>query len=418
MKAIFLNTHSFLNSGDAGIVIAQIQLLKRYFPGIKISITSRTAGVDRRFYKSEEIKVFFPIIPAPSVYTGRIQKIEQSLKNFLALKEKKNLIKEIEQSDIVISSGGGYFYSNRKILPGPMFLQNYLHIKIAQILRKSVVFFPQSYGPFYNSLSIMMLRDILNYNKTVQIFAREKISFDFLQTLLEKERNRDKVDICPDMTFYLRRKDEFRNPTFRENLPRPIVVLTLRKWDFPDAKSAKEKKKKEDEYLVAIKEVCYSIFKERRGTLVIVPQVRGPGIFENDRIISLKLLAELKKIIPEKNLLFFDLPDFISPCYLIDIFSQADLVLATRFHSAIFAMISGVPIISITYQPKSSGIMNLLDLAHFCVDINEMDSARIIQIANEILSCPQDIKGKIENEVKILKNTIELKMDAVLKAIR
>lgn len=418
MKAIFLNTHSFLNSGDAGIVIAQIQLLKRYFPGIKISITSRTAGVDKRFYKSKEIKVFSPIIPAPSVYTGRIQKIEQSLKNFFALKEKKNLIKEIEQSDIVISSGGGYFYSNRKTLPGPMFLQNYLHIKIAQILRKSVVFFPQSFGPFYNSLSIMMLRDILNYDKTVQIFAREKISFDFLQTLLEKERNRDKVDICPDMTFYLRREDEFRNPTFRENLPRPIVVLTLRKWDFPDAKSAKEKKKKEDEYLAAIEEVCYSIFKERRGTIVIVPQVRGPGFFENDRIISLKLLAELKKIIPEKNLLFFDLPDFISPCYLIDIFSQADLVLATRFHSAVFAMISGVPIISITYQPKSTGIMNLLDLAHFCVDINEMDSARIIQIANEILSCPRDIKGKIENEVKILKNTIELKMDDVLKAIR
>ena len=418
MKAIFLNTHSFLNSGDAGIVIAQIQLLKRYFPGIKISITSRTAGVDKRFYKSKEIKVFSPIIPAPSVYTGRIQKIEQSLKNFFALKEKKNLIKEIEQSDIVISSGGGYFYSNRKTLPGPMFLQNYLHIKIAQILRKSVVFFPQSFGPFYNSLSIMMLRDILNYDKTVQIFAREKISFDFLQTLLEKERNRDKVDICPDMTFYLRREDEFRNPTFRENLPRPIVVLTLRKWDFPDAKSAKEKKKKEDEYLAAIEEVCYSIFKERRGTIVIVPQVRGPGFFENDRIISLKLLAELKKIIPEKNLLFFDLPDFISPCYLIDVFSQADLVLATRFHSAVFAMISGVPIISITYQPKSTGIMNLLDLARFCVDINEMDSARIIQIANEILSCPRDIKGKIENEVKILKNTIELKMDDVLKAIR
>jgi colanic acid/amylovoran biosynthesis protein len=415
MRAIFLNTHSFLNSGDAAIVVAQMQLLKRTFPGIKIAMTSRTAEIDKKSDELKNARVFFPLIPAPSVFDGSFQKIQQSLKNLLALNEKKRLIQEIKNSDVVISSGGGYFYSNRKIVPGPMFLQNYLHIKTAQIFRKDIVYFPQSFGPFYDFLSLTMLRDILAYDRTIKIFARERSSFVFLRSLLATKKNRDKVDICPDMTFSLRAEDGSCDPVSGKGLPRPLILLTLRRWDYPGAKSAAARKKNEERYLSAMEKACYSLFKERGGTLAIVPQVRGPGFFENDRIISLKLWKKLKKTIPGKNLLFVDLPDFVSPHYVMRIFSQADLVLATRFHSAIFALISGVPVISITYQPKSEGIMRMLDLAHFCMDIEETDSARIIGLAKEIFRSREEIKRKIEKGVENFRVTIEKKMDGILK---
>ena len=135
MKIFIANTHSILNSGDAGIVLAQIQFLRKYFPSLQISLSSRTPELDKKTFHPLGVKIFPPIIPAPSIYTGKAQKIWKSLRNLINIQSKKALIQEIKQSDLVVSSGGGYFWSHRKFLPGPMFFQNYLHIKLAVIFK-------------------------------------------------------------------------------------------------------------------------------------------------------------------------------------------------------------------------------------------------------------------------------------------
>ncbi|MCZ2845667.1 MAG: polysaccharide pyruvyl transferase family protein [Candidatus Bathyarchaeota archaeon] len=414
MKIIFLNTHSTLNSGDAGIVLAQIQFLEKKFSNLEIALTSRTPERDLKFYNPMGIKVFCPIIPAPSIFTGNIQKIEQSLKNLFAFKSKRDLIKETKKSDLVISSGGGYFYSNRKIFPGPMFFQNFLHAKLALILNKPVIFFPQSFGPFYNPVASEILRDILESDHIVKIFAREKTSFDFLYNLLNKKKSKEKIDLCPDIAFYLNKKNNRCDSRINLNLPRPIVAITLRQWDFPEIESIKEKGEKQEGYLTNLEEICHGIFYNWGGSVVIFPQARGPGIFENDIIISRKLWEKLKKVIPEKNMLFINLPDVVSPLHIINILSQVNLVIATRLHSAIFALITGVPVISITYQPKSKGIMEVLELEHFGVNITHIDPEEILRLTEEILNHHCDIQRKIHDNVSHIRKTIEIKLESTI----
>ncbi|MFQ6082629.1 MAG: polysaccharide pyruvyl transferase family protein [Candidatus Aminicenantia bacterium] len=415
MKIFIANTHSILNSGDVGIVLAQIQFLNKHFSNLEISLTSRTPEIDQKFYNPMGIKVLSPIIPSPSIFIGNIQKIEQSLKNLFAFKSKRNLMREIKKSDLVISSGGGYFYSNRKIFPGPMFFQNFLHVKLAIILNKPVIFFPQSFGPFYNPFALKILKNVLERDNVIKIFAREDISFNLLLNILNREKNKDKLELCPDIAFYLNKEKYQGGPPIELNLPRPIVAITLRQWDFPEVKNAKEKRKKKEEYLKSLKKICQEVFHNWGGSVIVFPQVRGPGILEDDRIISGKLWERVKKIIPEKNRLFIDLPDAVSPFYIINILSQVDLAIATRFHSAIFALISGVPVISITYQPKSKGIMELLGLEYFCVNITDINSEEILRLIEEIFDHYSDVQKKIQDKISDIRKTIETRLESTIK---
>lgn len=416
MKIFIVNSHSCLNSGDSGIVLAQIRFLKKYFPNVVITLTSRTPEIDKRMYSSMGMKLLPPVIPAPSVFSRNKDKILRSIENLIAFSSKKDLVREMQRSDLIISSGGGCFWSNRKFFPGPMFFQNYFHVKLACILKRPLIFFPQSLGPFQNSVAPRVLKDVLVADNVLKIFVRERASFDFISNLLRQNDINEKVTICPDLAFYLHKGGHRLISSGDINLPRPIVAVTLREWDFPEVKSKKNKVKRKKAYLSAFKEVCQNIYRMRGGSIIIFAQARGPGDFENDIYISRSLFKELRGGVPDKHLLFIDLPAAVSPYHIIDILSQVDLIIATRLHSAIFALISGVPAISVEYQPKSKGVMELLELERYCVSIDKIDADQILHLVEDVLSRRAEISSKILEEVRNIRKTVEEKLESSIKS--
>jgi len=413
MKALILNTHSTLNSGDLAIVLAQAQYLNERFPGIRLSLTSRTPEVDRAVYQPRGIAVIPAIFPAPSVFAARAEKFYRSFQNLLDFGSKSRLKQEMRDSDIVISSGGGYFYTSRRIGPGPMFLQNLAHVKLAYKFKKPVVFFPQSFGPIYNSLSQQILSKLLNNEQALRIYTREDISRDYLERLLKVDPA--KIVLCPDMAFYLSQEEPSGIDKVSLDLPGPVVALTLRSWDFPESTSTREKEKKSEDYLQCLEEVCGRIYEKWSTSFCLFPQVRGPGRFEDDRDITLKFWGRLQKIIPEENRRLFDPDHILSPFWLMDLLAQTDLVFATRFHSAILAMIAGTPAIAINYQPKSLGMMRMLDLERFSIDIDHMDADNLFSMAEDALVHTDEVKQEIGREVEKGRDRIRQELDREFK---
>jgi len=413
VKALILNTHSTLNTGDLAIVLAQAQYLNERFPGIRLSLTSRTPGVDRTVYQPRGINVIPALIPAPSIFDTPKQKLQQSLQNLLDLGSKSLLKREILDSDFIISSGGGYFYTSRRIGPGPMFLQNLAHVKLAFQMKKPVVFFPQSFGPIYNSLSLRLLSKLLNNEKALRVYAREDISQDFLERLLKVDTA--KIELCPDMAFYLSQEDSSGTDRACLDLPGPVVALTLRNWNFPEIKSRREKEKKNDAYLQCLEEVCGRIYERWKGSFCVFPHVRGPGRFEDDRDITLKFWSRLQKIIPEKKRILLNPDNVLSPFWLLHLLAQTDLIIATRFHSATLALIAGTQAIAITYQPKSLGMMRMLNLEQFSIDIKHMDADNILSLAEDVFVHSDDVKHKIVREVEKGRKRIRLILERELQ---
>ncbi len=358
-----------------------------------------------------------PFVPVPSLYPSLPGKIWQVARGGLSVPAKQRLIREIQASDLVISSGGGYFYSYRQSLPGPMFFQNFLSIWAATACRKPVVLFPQSFGPLFSPPAGRMLKRLLENGSVLKIFAREPKSLTILRKLLEGAA-RDKTELCPDMAFHLT-KDHARSPkNWRLDLPRPILALTVRQWDFPEEKSGRDRQEKWRRYRSVLDEACLEFHRKWKGSIVIVPQARGPGVFEDDRRDSQDLWRRLRRLVPKPFLVYLDLPPVLSPLDMIDIFRQADLILATRFHSAILGLALGVPVISIAYQTKSASSLEWLHLDEWSLPMNELSSQRILELVERIFLERDDLEEKIGAQMSRARAMIEARVGGFLNSFQ
>ncbi|MBD3413071.1 MAG: hypothetical protein GF421_01400 [Candidatus Aminicenantes bacterium] len=417
MKVLFLNTHSLMNPGDASIVLAQIQIFQKLFKHPRISLTSRTPDIDKKYYHSLNIKVLPPLLPSPSVCHGFWKKADYILSHMFTIKDKIDLIREIRTSDLVVSSGGGYFYSNRRTIPGPTFLQNFIHTKLTCAFRKPLIFLPQSFGPFYNPIALNLMRNTLNCDNIIKIFAREQISFDILSGLLNSKTNQRKLDICPDMAFEFEPMERKINSVPFLELPRPIMSVTLRQWNFPDAKTGAQRKQKKRDYMENLCLVCKNFHKTNKGSILVFPQVKGPGAFEADQLISLEFWERIKDFIPKNYRSYWNPGIDNGPSQIISLLSQTDILVATRFHSAIFAFKAGTPALVLTYQPKSKGIMEWMDLADFCFSINDFEPENITNRIQMILRNHSAIQKKIKRKTSDMKIMIISKLEKTLTGL-
>jgi polysaccharide pyruvyl transferase WcaK-like protein len=414
MIILIINTHSVLNSGDSGILLAQIDFLQKYFKKVDISLISRTPAIDQKSYKDRVTYIFSPLVPAPSVFSGKKAQLFESLKCLFSIKSKVELISKIKKCDLVISSGGGYFWTNRKWIPGPMFFQNYIHVRIALLFKRPVMFFPQSIGPFFNRIASNMMSGLLSHKRTIKIFTREMISYQSAKKLVKKSADFGKIELCPDMALLLGNKP-FGNKSDRTQGEKgPVIALTLRKWDFPGS-GKNQKQDYNRKYLAQLEKFSFDYYHSHRASFVIFPQSRGPGSFENDRMISKTLFSRLKKRIPASYLFYHDLPDDTSPLKIIDLLSGADIALTTRLHSALFAFISGTPAVSIAYQYKSEGIMKEMGFGEFCLDINKIDSEEIKRMVAYTLKNKDKIRMMISKRLMEMRSMIRDKLTDSLK---
>lgn len=398
MVILIINTHSSLNSGDSGILLAQIDFLQTHFKKADISLVSRTPAIDQNFYKNRITDIFPPLVPAPSVFKGKRKQIIESLKCLFSIKNKIRLLRKIKKCDLIISSGGGYFWTNRKGIPGPMFFQNYIHVRTALLLKKPVIFFPQSIGPFYNRLASSMMSGLLSHKKTIKIFVRERISYTLAKKIMNKFADFNKIELCPDMVLLMGENQLKKRTSLEQQEKMPVIALTLRKWDFPDS-GIKQKKDFNKKYLAELEKFCCDYYDSKGAAFTIFPQSRGPGSFEDDRMISKTLFSRLKKTIPASHLVYHDLPDESSPNTIIDILSGADIALTTRLHSALFALAAGIPAVSISYQHKSEGIMKELGFLDFCLEIEKIDSEKIKSMVSFILQNKEKIHLMINKKL-------------------
>jgi colanic acid/amylovoran biosynthesis protein len=189
----------------------------------------------------------------------------------------------------------------------------------------------------------------------------------------------------------------------------------LRRWSFPEARGRREKKRKHREYLAALTEVCRRTAGPGQGTVVLYSHARGPGDFEDDRRITAAFREGLKRDIPEDHLIYPELPLSVHPSRIMDLLQKTDAVVATRLHSAILALLSGVPVLTVAYQIKTREVMESLGLGDFSMDISGLVPEKMLAGLEEISARDREIREKIRNSLSPLKPMIERKLEKALE---
>ena len=411
-KITITNAYTWYNKGDAGILLGIVSALKKEYGenNIEINVLSFTPEEDKKRYcKDKCIKNVYSntLNPYPYKYT-KIGKLFAIIKLFfrmckLYLKGKislNNLIKNEEsynilnESDIIIVCGGG-FLGGKKYNS----LMHLFQIYVDTLFEKPVIVMGTSIEPIKRNLIKKCTENILK--KVDFVYAREKITYDYLKTFM----NSEKFTLIPDMAFMLDEKnkkfeviDQIRK---KSNI---IFGITVRKWNFPNHNI----KQKEPMlvYIDAIVNMMKKYIKEKNAYFVFVPQV----IVENgdDTIVAKKIRESLPDEFKEN---FVILDNDFSPLDIKSLIGNFDYFIGTRMHSNIFSTSMGIPTVAIAYEKKTNGIMETVGLSDYVVEIDDITDKKLIDKVDKCIKNSVQIRNELNKTIPELKEKIMTEID-------
>lgn len=300
----------------------------------------------------------------------------------------------LKESDMIIACPGGYLHdANFSIFT------LLLNLILAVRSKKKLIFAPQSIGPINNKFFKYLTKKVLKH--AVAIFVREHYSYQFCVTELNCPPS--KVFEVMDMAFY---DCEYKTTVIVNTSQfNKYIACTLIKWLYPKMNN---KESFYRSYLKALAEYFEYVIKELHLEVVILKQIEKFGNDSGDEQIFQDIAPYINPQI--RNNIHF-ITDEITYMEMKSILRNAKFFVGSRMHSNIFALQQGVPVIAISYQPKTEYIMSSLGLSDYSLPIINICKEDLIGITQKLLSSwiPKDqvINARAKESKDILLNVIQ-----------
>ena len=96
------------------------------------------------------------------------------------------------------------------------------------------------------------------------------------------------------------------------------------------------------------------------------------------------------------------LPDNYTPLETMALLQNSDLVLGMRLHTLIMAAVLGKPMAAISYDPKIDGFMQSLRLENDIMPVEQVDSAELIKLLEDIWSAKEQKVAQVAQYMEII----------------
>ncbi len=438
-EVVIAPANTDLNRGDQALVWETARIIMDSKDSTNISLISYGNSENEKYMQNRQSKkngynFIDPLIPHPSrVLNGKLKNnslkaiiwgivslrdiiprlmilsksnIISKIGKGLLTSNEKELINEYLKFDMIVYKGGGFIHSYGKISDIYVFMYQLYYAIFAKRNNKKVIFLPNSFGPFQNSIAKKLYINIMN--KADLITVREKISEEQNNNILNNQSF-----LYPDLGFFIKKNKSFdfykyltKNNIEIDNSKKNIGI-TVRPYNFSGHKN------KEMLYKKYIKSISKFIEKYQENyNIFLIAQTMGPSDHENDGLA----IKDVQNNLRNKVSIISDID--LNANDLVSIYGHMDFVIGTRFHSVIFAFTQCVPCIAISYGGnKGEGIMKDFSLGKYEVKIDEINESHLIQLFNELIN-DSDIKGIISEkleEYNIQRNELTIKINEVLQ---
>jgi polysaccharide pyruvyl transferase WcaK-like protein len=122
------------------------------------------------------------------------------------------------------------------------------------------------------------------------------------------------------------------------------------------------------------------------------------GDFLDDRNVTREFRGLLeKRLSAEQASHIIDEP-VLSVEDLLSQIAKTDLVVATRFHNVIFALLCNKPVISISFHHKCESLMSAMGLTAYCLNINELTADVLIDKLRDLTVNAKALKASISEK--------------------
>ncbi|WP_169239908.1 polysaccharide pyruvyl transferase family protein [Candidatus Roseilinea sp. NK_OTU-006] len=407
MNILVINTHSLTNTGDAALTLEMLRQLREQFPGSRI-----TLAMDDPASFDGDVHIISSILrwckttggDGRSVWCTRnlLRFLPASLLSLAAFRlfgsrffpgmspEQRETVEAYFDAHVVISKPGGFLYTSGGL--GMPFLLTIYTIAFAILCHKPHYMLPQSIGPVQRNWQRWLTRWALNRSRLTMI--REPASANEM-IAIGVARNRW-IEV-PDLAFafppapaeiacaWLARQG------VRCEADRPCIGVTAINWQAQNSAFNLQ-----SQYEEALCEALSRFAASSRARLVFFPHAIGPTIEQDDRVVARRLASRLSGC--DVTLIEEQAP----PDVMKAAFGQMELFVGTRMHSNIFALSSGTPVVAIGYLHKTEGIMRMLDLASFVVDIRDLTADALLERVERAWRARAELRQSIRVAVAAL----------------
>jgi polysaccharide pyruvyl transferase CsaB len=262
------------------------------------------------------------------------------------------LAEAVRASDLVILGGGGLFQDYWEssfetfLTPAQGGLLSYLAVPtLAALLGRPLAIYAVGVGPLRTGQGRRLTRVAFGLCRAATV--RDPESLELLRELGLPEPGGPPIELAADPAFDL-------VPAAGEEVGRllsewgvgdaePVVGVALRHWGFEAAPG----------WEAEVARALDLFLADVDGRVLFLPfHTGGPGPNEDDPAVHRRvwesLAARDRAILVERSL---------RPDELAGVLGRCRLVLAMRFHAALFALGAGVPAVALAYDPKVSSLM-------------------------------------------------------------
>lgn len=294
----------------------------------------------------------------------------------------RTMLKYYREADYILCAPGGMNLGG---------FQDWIHqafLKLAMYKHKKTIYYGRSIGPFLENTYLNRLfkrnsEQLLRY--FIYVSLRDAKSQSIAQNIGIKYTS------TIDSAFLTKAKSEIPK-SFIENINKePYIVFvpnslawhkSFKSYSFDDIKTF---------WITLLNKLAKSYPKHK---IVMLPQTIGYSKLLPDGYIyfdEIKNQSDFSKRV-------FVLPEQYGSDIQQNIISGADFLIGARYHSIIFAINQAVPFISLSYEHKMNGVVEILNKRDFEIDLTENFADK---------NMPDILQGDLIE--RIIKKTQELK---------
>jgi colanic acid/amylovoran biosynthesis protein len=374
--AVLITNCVALNGGDAAILYAVIDRLRAALgPDLGITVVDdQPEDVSRRYPElSTTPRLDTTIRRAPSVpILGRVvTEIERArvlagawcigrrmswLSRLWLSSAQRSALGVFRRSTAVVSTGGTYLVE-RYPIAGRL-----LELEAALAMGKPLVLFTQSLGPFTEPRNQRLVRKVASGARLV-LLRDERSRQELTKLGVPAER----LHVVADVAFALFAEHR------RHTSGRLRVAVSVRSWPY----GAGDVEATNDRYRSAIVALVESLVRSRDAEVTFLSTCQGaPEYWTDDSSVA---VAIAEQVDPALQASVHVDRDFRTPQELLDTLGGFDVVVATRMHMAILALVAGVPVFPIAYEPKTRELFDRLQMGDWVRDFEELSGVGLAE---------------------------------------
>jgi colanic acid/amylovoran biosynthesis protein len=363
-----------LNGGDAAILAAEHRLLREAFGDATIQVVDSQAKVASRLYPEFRFVQHLYDGTRGQLFATARRRAIRAAANRLARGDTMGLSPLVDESarrtlaayrdaDIVVSTGGTYLVEHYELE------HRFFELEIAASFGAPLVFFTQSLGPFAKPENRAPLRSI--FGRAALVLLRDPPS---KRHLLELGIAGDRLHVHADAAFVLGTDAAIaRMRTARLPARGAKVAISVRHWQHFSQTSSDVGMRR---YQEAMALLTQHLVRDRGARVTFISTCQGiPEYWTNDARTAREIVDLLA---PEvRNSVVID-GNFHRPDALCEIFAGMDLVVATRMHAAILALVAGTPVLPVAYETKTSELFESLSFGDLVLELESITPDRAV----------------------------------------